>query len=69
MVVFVIRLFTCSLSIWKFLLGFVFAKLQSFVKINPPRNGEITLLFTDVCKSCHGREFLQPLKICGKYVI
>ena len=35
----------------------------SFVKIKPSQNGEITLLFTDVGKSCPSFEF-SMLKIC-----
>ena len=39
--------------------GFIFAKkMRNFKKINPSRNGEITLLFTDVGKSGHSFEFL-----------
>ena len=37
--------------------------MRSFVKIKSSRNGEITLSFTGVVKSCHSREFLR-----GKYV-
>ena len=37
---------------------FIFAKLRSFVKIKPLRNGEITLSFTDVGKSSPSHEFL-----------
>ena len=33
--------------------------MQSFVKIKPSRNGEITLMFTDVGKSCPCGEFLM----------
>ena len=33
--------------------------LRSFMKIKQSRNGEITLLFTDVGKSCPSREFLM----------
>ena len=32
--------------------------MRSFVKIGPSRNGEITMSFTDVGKSCPSREFL-----------
>ena len=32
--------------------------MQSFVKIKSSRNGEITLSFTDICKSCPSLEFL-----------
>ena len=32
--------------------------MRSFVKIIPFRNGEITLSFTDVGKSCLSRDFL-----------
>ena len=35
----------------------------SFVKIKSSQNGEITLLFTDIVKSCPSREFLAS-KIC-----
>ena len=31
--------------------------MRSFVKIKLSRFGEITLSFTDICKSCHGCEF------------
>ena len=37
--------------------------MQSFVKIKHSRNDEITLSFTDVCKSGPGREFLTS-QIC-----
>ena len=30
--------------------------MRSFAKIEPPRNGENTLSFTDVGKSCQSRE-------------
>ena len=30
--------------------------MRSLVKIKPSRNGEITLSFTDVGKSCHSRD-------------
>ena len=32
--------------------------LRSFVKIKSWQNAEITLLFTDICKTCHRRKFL-----------
>ena len=32
--------------------------MRSFVKIESSRNGEITMSFTDVGKSCPSREFL-----------
>ena len=32
--------------------------IRSFVKIEPSRNGEITMSFTDVGKSCPSRLFL-----------
>ena len=34
-----------------------FAKLRIFARINPPRNGNITLLLTDTGKSCLSHEF------------
>ena len=34
-------------------------QMRSFVKIKSSRNGEITLSFTDVCKSCPSRGFLS----------
>ena len=37
--------------------------MRSFVKIKASRNGEITLSFTDICKSCLSREFLMS-QIC-----
>ena len=37
--------------------------MQSFVKIKPSQNGEITLSFTDIGKSCPSREFLMA-QIC-----
>ena len=36
----------------------IFARFGSFVRMKPSRNGEITLSFTDVGKSCPSREFL-----------
>ena len=33
--------------------------MLSFVKIKPSRNDEITLSFSDVGKSCRGREFCK----------
>ena len=33
--------------------------MQSFVKIKSSQNGEITLLITDIGKSCSSREFLS----------
>ena len=38
----------------KFRQGFIFVKLRG--KIKTMRNGKITLSFTDVGKSCPGRE-------------
>ena len=38
--------------------GFIFAKLRSFVKTNPLKNGENTLSFTDIGTSCPSHEFL-----------
>ena len=35
--------------------------MPSFAKIEPSRNGEITLSFTDVGKSCTSREFFLTL--------
>ena len=45
--------------------GFIFTNLhvQSFVKSKPSWNGEITLSFTDMGKSCPSGEFLR-LQIC-----
>ena len=37
--------------------------MRSFVKIKSSQNGEVTLLFTDIGKSCLSREFLMSL-IC-----
>ena len=37
--------------------------MRSFVKIKPSRNGEITLSFIDIGKSCLIREFFTSL-IC-----
>ena len=37
--------------------------MRSFVKITPSRNGEITVSFTDIGKSCLSRDFYR-----GKYV-
>ena len=34
--------------------------MQSVVKIESSRNGEITLSITDIGKSCTSREFLEP---------
>ena len=31
--------------------------MRSFVKIKPPRIGDITLSFTDIGKSCRARDF------------
>ena len=39
--------------------------MWSFVKIKLSRNGEITLLFSDIGKSCPNREFLMS-QICLK---
>ena len=39
------------------------SRTQSFVKIKPSRNDEITPSFTDVGKSCPIREFIT-LQIC-----
>ena len=33
--------------------------MRSFAKIKPSRNGEITLLFTDIGKSCPSHEFFN----------
>ena len=35
----------------------MFAKLRSYMKIKSSRNGELTLSFTDICKSCLSRDF------------
>ena len=32
--------------------------MRSFVKIKPSQIGDITLVFTDICKSCPVRDFL-----------
>ena len=37
----------------------LFSQMQSFVKIKPSQNGEITLSFTNIGKSCPSREFLM----------
>ena len=37
--------------------------MQCFMKIKPSQNGEITLLFTDIGKSCPSRKFLMG-QIC-----
>ena len=37
--------------------------MRSFVQIKPSRNGKITLLFTDIGKSCLSRKF-RVSKIC-----
>ena len=37
--------------------------MRSFVKIKSSRNGEIILPFTDICKSCHSRDFFTS-QIC-----
>ena len=37
--------------------------MRSFVKIKSSRNVEITLSFTDICKSCHSHRFLAS-RIC-----
>ena len=37
--------------------------MQSFVKIKPLKNSDVTLLFTDIGKSCPSREFLTS-EIC-----
>ena len=37
--------------------------MRSFVKIKSSRNGEITLSFTDIGKSCPSCEYLTP-QIC-----
>ena len=34
--------------------------MQSFVKIETSRNGENTLLFTDIVTSCPSHKFLMP---------
>ena len=33
--------------------------MRSFMKIKSSRNGELTLSFTDICKSCLSRDFLR----------
>ena len=38
--------------------GFIFAKLRSFLKTKSSRNGDITLSFIDIGKSCPSRNFL-----------
>ena len=38
--------------------GFIFAKLRSFLKTKSSRNGDITLSFIDIGKSCPCRNFL-----------
>ena len=51
---------------WKFSRGFYFPKtshIGSFMKIKSSRNGEITLSFTDVGKSCPSHDVLLP-QIC-----
>ena len=51
-----------------FLQGFNFhetSHVQSFMQIRPSGNAEITLLFTDICKSYPNRECLM-LQICLK---
>ena len=45
--------------------GFIFAKLRSFVKIKSSQNGEITLSFTFIGKSCPSSKFLLS-QICLK---
>ena len=37
--------------------------MRSLVRIKSSQNGEITLSFTDMCKSCPSREFLAS-QIC-----
>ena len=37
--------------------------MRSFMKIESSQNGEATLSFTDICKSCLSREFLTS-QIC-----
>ena len=39
--------------------GFIFSKLPSLVKIKTSQNGEITLSFADVSKSCPSHKFLM----------
>ena len=40
-------------------------QMQSFVKIKPSQNGEITLLFTDIGKSCPSCNFLMwQIHVC-----
>ena len=41
----------------------IFARVYIRVKIKSSRNGEITLSFTDICKSCLIRDFLTS-QIC-----
>ena len=46
--------------------GFYFREtshMRSFVKIGPSRNGEITMSFTDVGKSCPSREFYNVINM------
>ena len=38
--------------------------MRRFVKINPSRNGEITLSFTDIGKFCHCHKLLRRIRIC-----
>ena len=37
--------------------------MRNFVKIESPRNAEMTILFTDIFKSCPSRKFLAS-QIC-----
>ena len=41
----------------------VLFSLNGIVKTKSSRNGEITLSFTDIGRSCHSNEFLTP-QIC-----
>ena len=45
--------------------GFITLQMGSFMKIKLLQNGQITLLFIDVDKSCPSQEFLKH----GKYVV
>ena len=53
-----IQVLYCKLR--KFCEGFIFCEtslMRNFTKIKPLENGEITLRFTDVGKSCPNRDF------------
>ena len=47
----------------KFVRALFSQNVRSFVKIKPSRNGEITLSFTDIGKSCPSCAFLNS-QIC-----